>query len=220
MLIPLRREKFEQLIPVIATGNQYAYFWGQLRDIVRRVLISVVAIVVVLILGLVAGEGAQALVLMLGVIAGLYWLWAPVYWASMRNAAYRRIPYSGILQGRVLDVFITEELIGEEQTVNNRGELVIIENRERRINIEVGDESGFRTQLQSPLRRTHKVIRPGDVAELVVLSQQKNLARILKISDAYLPQHNLWIGEYPYLQRDAFSQVSRQLRDEELGVRR
>lgn len=211
MLIPLRREKFEQLLPIIATGPQYTYFWGNLRDLFRRVLISVISIVVVLLLGLIFGEGAQPLILLLGVVCGLYWLWAPVYWASVRNASYRRINYSGFLRGEVLDVFITEELIGEEQTVNNRGELVVIENRERRFNIEVGDESGFITCLQSPLRRIHKAIRPGDVAELLVLSNQQDLAKITKVTDAYIPRHNIWIGDYPYLQRDAFTQVSRQL---------
>jgi len=49
---------------------------------------------------------------------------------------------SGFFRGRVLDVFITEELIGEE-TVNNKGDLVIVENRERRLNLEVGDETGL-----------------------------------------------------------------------------
>lgn len=213
MLIPIRHEKFEQLLPRIATGEQYAFFWGKFPDFLRRILISLVGIVVVLLLGAILGEAGQALVFILGIIAGLYWLWGPIYWASMKNASYRRIPYSGFWRGRVLDVFVTEELIGEEQTVNNRGELVVIENRERRINIEVGDRSGFRTELQAPLRRTHKVIGRGELVELLVLSYQPDLSRIAKVTDAYFPQHNLWIGEYPYLRRDFFAQVSRQLTD-------
>ena len=211
MLIPLTREKFEQIIPLIATGPQYAYYWKNLQNFLKQLLISVVALVVMLLIGQVLGEGGQGITLILCLVAGLYWLWGPVYWASLRNASYRRYPYSGFLRGRVLDVYLTEELVGEEETVNKQGELVIIENRERRINVEIGDESGFITTVQAPLRRVHKAIAPGQVAELVVLSQQPNLDEIDKITDVYIPRHNLWVGEYPCLQRDVFAQVSRQL---------
>ncbi|MBD2004075.1 MULTISPECIES: phosphate ABC transporter permease [Cyanophyceae] len=212
MLVPLTRQKFEELIPVIATGPQYAYYWGKFQEFLKRLLISVLVVVVVLLLGnFVLGEQLGGITFFLGVIGGLYWLWGPIYSASMRNVSYRRYPYSGFWRGEVLDVFVTEELIGEEQTVNNRGQLVIIENRERRLNIEVGDETGFTTQIQAPLKKTHKAIRPGQIAEMVVLSNQKDLGRIAKFTDVYLPDENLWVSDYPYLQRGFFVDVSRQL---------
>ena len=211
MLIPLTREKFEQIIPLIATGPQYAYYWGKWQDLLNRLLVSVVAIVVILLFNSIVGEGAHALVLLLAVIGGLYWLWAPIYWASLRNATYRKYKYSGFWQARILEIFITEDLLREEETVNERGELVIIENRERRINLVLGDETGFEAEVNAPLQRIHKAIKTGQTAQLVVLSNQPNLARIDKITDAYLPSQNLWIGEYPWLQRDVFSEVSQEL---------
>lgn len=211
MLKPITREKLEQLIPLIATGQQYAYYWGKWSDLLNRLLISVVGIVVVLILDLLFGNQGGALILLLGAIASLYWLWGPVYQASIRNAANRRFKYAGFWRGKVLDVFITEELIGEEETVNQRGELVVIENRERWINLVLGDETGFEVEVQAPLKRIYKAIAPGQTAELLVLSNQSDLGRINKISDAYIPQQNLWLGQYPYIQRDVFMEVSRQL---------
>lgn len=211
MLVPLTREKLEQLLPLIATGEQYAYYWGKWQDLLNRLLISVVAAVVILVVSYIVGEGAQAIVLLLWVIAGLYWLWNPVYRASMRNTASRRFKYGGFWRGKILDVYLTEELIGEEETVNKRGELVIIENRERWINLVLGDETGFEVEVQTPLRRIHKGIVPGQIAELLVLSNRADLGRIEKITDAYLPNQNLWFGRYPYLQRDVFTEVSRQL---------
>lgn len=211
MLKPLTKAKMEQLIPLIATGNQYAYYWGKWSDVLNRVLISVVGIVVVLILSLLFGDGGEALILLLGGIVGLYWLWCPVYQASLRNAANRRFKYSGFWRGRVLDVYLTEELIGEEETVNQRGELVIVENRERWINLILGDSTGFEVQVQAPLQRLYKGIKPGQTAELLVLSNQLDLGQINKISDAYLPQKDIWVGQYPHIQRDVFIEVSRQL---------
>ena len=211
MLKPLTREKMEQLIPLIATGKQYSYYWGKWSDLLNRLLISVVGIVVILILDLLFGDRGEALILLLGGIVSLYWLWYPVYQASMRNAANRRFKYGGFWRGRVLDVFLTEELIGEEETVNQRGELVIVENRERWINLVLGDETGFEVDVQAPLQRIYKGIKPGQTAELLVMSNQPDLGRINKISDAYIPSQNLWVGQYPYIQRDVFMEVSRQL---------
>lgn len=208
MLVPLTRKKFEQLIPPVSTGAQYVYVWGKLPDFLRRLLFSVIGVVVVWLGFNFLGGGGQ---LLIGLVAGLYWLWSPAILASWRNIAYRRFKYSGFWQGTVLDVYISEELIGKEETVNQRGELVIIENRERRINLEVGDEAGFSTQIQVPLKRSHQSIRLNDVAQMIVMSNQSDMGRIVKISDVFLPTHRLWVSDYPCLQRDVFEQMSRTL---------
>ena len=211
MLKSLTRAKFEQLIPTIATGAQYAHYWGKWQNVINRLLVSVVAVVVVLILRLILGESAEALILLLAIIAGFYWLWCPIYQASMRNAKARRLQYSGFWRSRIEDVYLTEELIGEEETVNQRGELVIVENRERRINLVLGDETGFYVTIQAPLQRIHKGIKRGQTAELLLLSNRQDLSTVDKVTDAYIPRLNLWIGSYPWLQRDVFLEVSRQL---------
>lgn len=96
MLRPLTRDKFEQLIPSIATSAQYAHYWGEWKDLLNRLLISVVAVVAVFLLGLVLGKSAEGLVLLIAVISGLYWLWSPVYWASMRNRTIRSWPIASM----------------------------------------------------------------------------------------------------------------------------
>ncbi|MCU0534384.1 MAG: phosphate ABC transporter permease [Hydrococcus sp. Prado102] len=211
MLVPITRETFEQIIPLIATGAQYAYYWGKPADFIRRLLISMVALTIFWLLGNLLGDAWLAIKLILDIVAGLYWLWSPVYLASVRNNTYRRYPYSGFWRGRILDVYITEELIREEETVNKFGELVVIENNEKRINVEVGDREGFRATIQAPIRRIYKGINPGQVAEMIVLSKQPDLSRIDKITDIYIPNLDLWVGEYPYLRRDIFTDVSREL---------
>lgn len=211
MLIPLTRKKFEELVPLVATADQYKFCWGKLPDFLRRLLISVIGVVVVVILRQFLGAGFGLLTFLLAVITALYWFWSPVYWASRRNLECRRYQYSGFWQGKVLDIFITEELIGTEETVNPRGELVIIENRERRLNLEVGDETGFTANVQAPLQRSHRSIRTGDIVEMLLLSNRPDLSRIAKTSDLHLPDYDLWVSDYPYLRRDSFIDVSRRL---------
>jgi hypothetical protein len=217
MLMPLSRQKFEQLIPTVSTGPQYRFVWGKLPDFLRRALFSVIGVVFAwFILGFL-GDGVQ---LVLGLIAGLYWLWGPAVLATLRNIECRRYKYSGLWQGQVLDVFISEELIGKEETVNQRGDLVIIENRERRLNLEVGDETGFAIKVQVPLRRQHQRIRLDDPVQMLVMSNQPDLGQILKVSDVYLPNYNLWVSDYPYIERDTFEQLSRTLRSRSQTRRR
>jgi hypothetical protein len=216
MLIPLTRKTFETLIPRVATGAQYIYCWGKVSDFLRRLLISIIGVAIVILgIGLFVGPDIGFFRFLLGLIVGLYWLWGPVLWASLRNRAYRKISYSGFWRGEVLDVYLTEELIGQEETVNDRGDLVIVENRERCFNIEVGDESGFSTRLQVPLERSHQAIRTGDMAEMLVLSNRKDLSRISKTSDIYIPDNDIWVSDYPYLQREAFADVSQRLHERE-----
>lgn len=220
MLIPITRETFDFLIPRVATADQYRYCWGKSSDFLRRLLISVVAGVVIFILRLFLGEVFNPISFVGGTIAGLYWFWSPVYVASRRNAEIRRNSFAGFWRGRVLDVFVTDDVTGTEETVNNRGDLVIVENRERRLNLEIGDRTGFSVNKQVPLKRNHRVIRRGDYVEMLVLSNREDLSRINMISDLYIPDHKLWVSDYPYLRRDTFIETSRKLQREAQRRRR
>jgi hypothetical protein len=214
MLVPLTREKFEQLIPVIATGPQYKFYWGNFSKFIQRLLISVVAASIVLLLRLLLGLDFGPIVFVLGLIGAFYWLWSPVFQASMQNNKWRRYKYCGFFRGRVLDVWITEELVGKQETVNNKGELVIVENREKRINLEVGDETGFTAEYQAPLQVAYKAVTRGQIAEMLVLSNRSDLSRIEEITDIYIPNRNIWISDYPILRRDFFTAVGNRLRDD------
>ncbi|MDX2231410.1 MAG: phosphate ABC transporter permease [Leptolyngbyaceae cyanobacterium bins.349] len=212
MLIPLTRKTFEQIIPIVATGAQYAHYWGKWSDLLRRLLISVVGMFAIILLKIILfQQGFDGILLICGITIGLYWLWGPIFSASKQNIECRRYGYCGFWRGKVLDIYITEELVGTEETVNNRGDLVIVENRERCLNLEVGDELGFLTSLRVPLKRNHRAIDVGDMAELLVFSNRADLGRISKTSDIYIPDHNLWVSDYPYVQRDAFIDVSRRI---------
>lgn len=212
MLVPLTRKTFEQLIPIVATSDQYAYYWGNFSDVLKRALISAISVLIIVLINVFAANDGDPLFLLIGITGGLYWLWGPVLLASLRNIKFRRYPYSGLWQGRVLDVYITEEVTGQEETVNQKGELIIVENLEQRINLEVGDKTGFIAEIQAPLRRHHQGVSQGQVAVMLVISYQQDLGQIAKCSDVYLPTVNLWVSDYPYLRRDAFIEVINQIR--------
>jgi hypothetical protein len=212
MLIPLTRETFQELIPAVATGAQYKYIWGKPPDFLRRILISAVAVVLLLVVYNFAGSDVGPLVLIVGLIAGLYWLWGPIFWASLRNAECRKYKYCGFWQGRVLDIYITDEVTSQEETVNQKGQLVIVDNLEPRINLEVGDKTGFTTTLRAPLQKSHQGIVPGQAALMLIMSNQEDLGTIAKVSDIYIPSRDVWVSDYPYLRKDLFVEMSQQIK--------
>jgi hypothetical protein len=212
MLVPLTRQKFEQIIPLIASGQQYKYYWGKFNNFLQRLLISVVTVVVIFLIKSLF-KLDFGLVFVFGVFGAFFWLWYPVFQASIRNAKCRRYKYSGFFRGRVLDWWITEKLIGKQETVNNKGELVIIENREKRINLEVGDDTGFSIEFDAPLRSAHKAIARGQIAEMIVMSNRPDLSSIEEFSNIYIPSRNLWVSDYPYVRQDLFNEVSLRLRE-------
>jgi len=176
--------------------------------------------IILLFIGGLLGESFGFFRFFLGIIVGLYWLWGPAVLASLRNIECRKYAYAGFWRGEVLDVYISDEVVSKEENVNKRGELVVVEDRERFLNLEVGDETGFSTQLQVPLQRNHQGILPGDTAEMLVLSNRRDLGRIAQTSDIYIPANNIWVSDYPYVQRDSFVEISRQIRPEEEPRRR
>lgn len=211
MLIPLNAAVVDRLVPAIATYPQYTHIWGKVPDFLRRLSISAVAVVVCWLVGLALGESFEPFAFMLGFGAGLYWFWAPIYWASLKNRRFRKYPYWGFWEGQIVDAYVTEEPIGREETVNDRGDLVIVENRERRINVEVEDETGYYQTIQVPLKREHKGLVPGLAVQMVVFSDRPDLSRIVDSSDLYVPARRLWVSDYPVVQRETFAEISAQL---------
>jgi hypothetical protein len=212
MIVPLTRKKFEQLIPLIATGAQYKYYWGKFSNFLQRLLISVVTVAVIVLGKLLFRLEVGPIIFLLGVMGAFFWLWYPVFQASVRNGKCRRYKYSGFFRGRILDWWITDRLMGKQETVNSRGELVIVENREKRINLELGDDTGFTVEIEAPLRNVHKGIVRGQIAEMIVMSNRPDLSIIEDFSDVYIPSRDLWVNDYPYLRRDFFNEVSSRLR--------
>ena len=45
------------------------------------------------------------------------------------------------------------------------------------------------------------------VIRCLVLAERPDFSRIARISDAWVPQARLWVGEYPYLLRPAFEEL-------------
>lgn len=218
MLTPLKREKFDQLIPLVPTSEQYQIYWGDANDFFRRLLISVALLVTfTLLYGRVTNDNHSnnfwGLVLFISAaLGGLYWMLAPVYQASLRNQQLRQYGYGAIWIAEVYDSYISQEISQKKANFDRRGKISVDYDTDSFLNLELVDQTGLSTQLKMPMRREYKRIRPGDLACLVLVANDPGFSRVSKLtSDAYFPQVRLWAGAYPYLRKDLFEQLVRYL---------
>jgi hypothetical protein len=209
MLIPLRPGELPRLIPAVATGPQFNACTGNPEKVLRRVLISVIGAVINLLISqtLLFSSQLGPVFLVVGFVFGLYLLWGPILEAGQKNSTLRRYPVGAIFEGQVADVYTTEVVEGRREQANQQGRLELVENHRTWLTLELDDEDGYLGKLRCPFDKKYDKIRPGMVVRLLVLSDRKDFSRVGALTDAWIPQLKLWVGEYPYLLRPAFEEL-------------
>jgi hypothetical protein len=209
MLIPLRPGELPRLIPAVATGPQFNACTGNPRKVLQRVLISVIGAVITLLISqtLLFSSQFGPVFLVVGVVFALYLLWGPILEAGQKNSTLRRYPAAALFEGEIAELYTREIVEERREQANNDGRLELVENRRTWLTLELEDEEGYLGKVRFPFEKKHQQIRAGMVVRVLVLSERKDFSRIGAISDAWLPQLKLWVGEYPYLLRPAFEEL-------------
>lgn len=209
MLIPVSQPELMRLIPAVATGPQFNACSGNPRKLLQRVLIAVIGGVISLLIsqGLSMSSQFAPVMLVIGVVFLLYLLWGPILEASRRNSTLRRYPSAALFEGEVADLYEKEVVEERREQADQQGRLQLVENKRTWLCLELADEEGYLGQLRFPLEKQHQKIRRGMVVRVLVLSDRRDFSRIAALSDAWLPQLKLWVGEYPYLLRPAFEEL-------------
>ena len=204
MLIPLRPGELPRLIPAVATGPQFNACTGNPRKVLQRVLISVIGAVITLLISqtLLFSSQFGPVFLVVGVVFALYLLWGPILEAGQKNSTLRRYPAAALFEGEIADLYTREIVEERREQANNDGRLEMVENRRTWLTLELEDEEGYLGKVRFPFEKKHQQIRAG-----MVLSDRKDFSRVAAMSDAWLPQLKLWVGEYPFLLRPAFEEL-------------
>jgi hypothetical protein len=209
MLIPLRPGELPRLIPAVATGPQFNACTGNPRKVLQRVLISVIGAVITLLISqtLLFSSQFGPVFLVVGVVFALYLLWGPILEAGQKNSTLRRYPAAALFEGEIADLYTREIVEERREQANNNGRLELVENRRTWLTLELADEEGYLGKVRFPFEKKHQQIRAGMVVRVLVLSERNDFSRVGAISDAWLPQLKLWVGEYPFLLRPAFEEL-------------
>ena len=210
MLLPLRPGELQRLIPAVATGTQFKATLGNPRKILQRLLISGIGGVITLLISQSLSFNRWGSVwLIAGVILLLYILWGPIIEAGRRNAELRRYPAAALFEGEVAEAFTEERVENQREQADANGRLELVESRRTWMVLELADEDGYLGRISFPMTKAHGLIRAGLVIRCIVLSDRKDFSRLGALTDAWLPEVRLWVGDYPFLLRPAFEDLCR-----------
>ena len=208
MLIPIKQNQISKLIPSVGTGGQFRYALGDPRKILQRLIISSIGGVLNLLLFISqSSTQTENLWLLLCVIFFLYIIWGPILESSRKNIKYKKSKFFSLFDGYVSDIYKTERIESSREQSNRQGRLELIEKKRTWLVIELEDEDGYLDKISFPMENKHSLIRVGSNIRCIISSNYRNFEREISLTDAWLPDSNIWIGEYPYLLRPAFEEI-------------
>ena len=208
MLIPVKINQISRLIPSVGTGGQFKYALGDPRKILQRVIISSIGGIITFLISISqTGNQTYNLWLILTVIFFLYIIWGPILESSQKNLQYRKFKFFSIFDGYVSDIYKTEKIESSREQSNRQGRLEVVENKRTWLVLELEDEDGYLDKISFPMENKHSQIRIGANIRCLITSNYRNFDRDIYLTDAWLPDINLWVGEYPYLLRPAFEEI-------------
>ena len=208
MLIPINQNQITRLIPSVATGGQFKYALGEPRKILQRLIISSIGGILNLLLFISqSSTQTENLWLILCVIFFLYILWGPILESSRKNSSYKKSKFFSLFDGYISDIYKTEKIVSSREQSNRLGRLELIEKKRTWLVIELEDEDGYLDKISFPMENKHSQIKLGSRIRCLVSSNYRNFDREIFLSDAWSPDANIWIGEYPYLLRPAFKEI-------------
>ena len=208
MLIPIKINQITKLIPSVGTGGQFKYALGDPRKVLQRLIISSIGGVLNLLLFISqSSTQTENLWLLLCVIFFLYIIWGPILESIRKNIRYKESKFFALFDGYISDIYKIEKIESSREQSNRQGRLELIEKKRTWLVIELEDDDGYLDKLSFPMEQKHSQIRVGSNIRCLVSSNYRNFDRDINLTDAWIPNVNIWVGEYPYLLRPAFEEI-------------
>ena len=208
MLIPISLNQVSKIVPSVATGGQFKYALGDPRKILQRLIISSIGGVITFLISVSQDRNqTYSLWLLLCVLFFLYILWGPIVEASKKNLKFKRFKFFSIFDGFVSDIYQLEKVESSREQTNRYGRLELIEKKRTWLVLELEDEEGYLGKISFPMENKHSFLKKGENVRCLVSSDSRNFNSKLVLTDAWLPDLNLWVGDYPYLLRPAFEEI-------------
>jgi len=207
MLLPIKKNDINKLIPSVATGKQFNTALGNPRKIFQRIMISAIGGVITLLISQSQLTSQfYSLWLVLGVVFLLYILWGPILEASRKNLRFKNYTFSALVDGYISDVYVEDRVENKQEQANKEGRLEIVEKKRTWVVLDIEDEDGLIGNISFPLQNKFNILTKGMRINCVAFSNRKDFSSIQAISDAWCPEINLWVGDYPFLLRPAFEE--------------
>ncbi len=207
MLLPIKQNEINKLIPSVATGKQFNSALGNPQKIFQRIMVSTIGGVITLLISQSQVTSQfYSLWLVLGVVFLLYILWGPILEASRKNSKFKNYSFAALVDGYIADVYVEDRIENQHEQANKNGRLELVEKKRTWVVVDIEDEDGYLANINFPLQNKFNILRKGMRINCVVFSNRRDFSSIQSISDAWCPEIKLWIGNYPFLLRPAFEE--------------
>lgn len=208
-LIPLPRSQMKLLVPRgKVTPAQWCSYWGYtpvdtLQRILESMLFAYGGAWMAWFLSFMAGPFVSSI---FGSITIFNWLYLP-YISSQRNN--NKMWFNS--QGKLLHHALFKGSIQSMRRIRRRSGKTIGALSQDYLDIVVMDEMERELEIITPWREDYRVLREGMTLETVVASSSSKFSHIHSVTDGYIPSCNLWLGDYPFLERSLFRRLCKQL---------
>ena len=201
-LTPVSRAVMRKMVPRQVSLEQYGSYWGTSQiERVQRVFESVI----------VAYGGAwlawfcsfmigPLLSAVIGVGLIFNWVYTPWLNAKKRNAKIwpkgKNLNY-GLYSGRIQSL---------TKLRRRRGKMIGDVSQEY-LRMVVVDEFDRQLEVITQWQEMYSDLRSQMKCECILASPKKDFSVLLTITEVWVPSCDCWVGDYPYLNRDAFESL-------------
>lgn len=203
-LTPLTSQQLGLVLPWSGSGYRVSHEFGNPMDWVFRLSASLASTFCVFRHSYTVAA-----------LASLFWLWGPMWFAALRSCQLRlRFPHAGVWQARVLAVGPTAQTLSRPSGTPGQDFFGNLSTSSSLFFLEIGDDSSARIQIDVPSSKQIAMLRVGELAELLVLSDRIDLSRFKAVRDIYFPRIGMWISQDPWLEKTKFETVSKSMSSE------
>ena len=188
----------KDILPFGSTVEQYFFFGGKAGDCLRRACISLAGTVV-----------TSSLHPLWSTLIATSFFWIPILQASAQNRIYH-LPFAQLYSCKIISVAIKCQSAKQNISMNWVGDslhclkIQTAGSEGKIMEIDISVKLDYSGAYYVPGFHFNMQYLIGEVAELIIVSDCANFSRYRIVPEIYIPRLNIWIGEYPYVQKTAF----------------
>ena len=210
-LTPISRAVMKKVVPRQVSLDQYGSYWGtspieRVQRIFESVIIAYGGAWLAWFCSFMIGPLLSAIV---GVGLIFNWVYTPWLNAKKRNVKIwpkaKNLSY-GLYSGRI------ESLT---KLRRRRGKMIGDVSQEY-LQMVVRDEFGRQLEIITQWQEAYSELRPQMKCECILASPKKDFSTLFTITEVWVPSCDCWVGDYPYLNRDAFESLVYSLEKQQL----
>ena len=201
-MVPLSAKQVRPLVPKTVSVSQWISYWGnnpteRIQKVLESLLIAYGGAWLSWFLSFMSGSLVSAIV---GTFLIFNWIYTPWITARRKNSLIwprqRTLNYA-LYTGRIRSL----------ERVRRRAGKTVGGVFQEFLQVEVDDEKGRCLEIVTQWQRGYSQLRVGMRCESLVASRSRDFEDLSAVTDIWVPSTNIWLGDYPYLDRPRFTRL-------------